>query len=64
MLALFVGGIRRAPVAQSAAQSICNRQVGGFESPLGLSPNPKERDEDGAAAGLPPWIGNVAMLDL
>ena len=59
-LALFVETISRAPVAQSAAQPICNRQVGGFESPLGLFPNPTEMALDTSAS----WIGNAAVLNL
>ena len=30
------GFAARAPVAQQVAQPTCNRQVSGFESPLGL----------------------------
>ena len=35
-LTIYCERDKYAPVAQLAAQAICNRQVSGFESPLGL----------------------------
>ena len=40
-LTIYCERDKYAPVAQLAAQAICNRQVSGFESPLGLGASMK-----------------------
>ena len=51
-LTIYCERDKYAPVAQLAAQAICNRQVSGFESPLGL----QER--------IAEWVGALACLGL
>ena len=51
-LTIYCERDKYAPVAQLAAQPICNRQVSGFESPLGL----QER--------IAEWVGPLACLGL
>ena len=42
--AVYMSEVRPArPSGATVAQPICNRQVSGFESPLGLSPPPHDK---------------------